>query len=186
MRWAYVTFAFSGSSFAGLFKEIRSPTALSGFPQVVFQSTESQNCLSALGIQQTQILYIWGKPSPVAVARYMSVYSYTLAEGRSMKTSADLKAGILIALAHPNRIRILELLRNDVMCNCELAPALELEQSNLSRHLKILVQSGILVSWKEGLRVNFKVADDRIFSVLELAASVAKRETEMKAQALKA
>lgn len=103
-----------------------------------------------------------------------------------MKTSADLKAGILIALAHPNRIRILELLRNDVMCNCELAPALELEQSNLSRHLKILVQSGILVSWKEGLRVNFKVADDRIFSVLELAASVAKRETEMKAQALKA
>jgi DNA-binding transcriptional ArsR family regulator len=101
-----------------------------------------------------------------------------------MKTSADVKAGILIALAHPNRIRILELLRKDVMCNCELAPALELEQSNLSRHLKILVQAGILTSWKDGLRVNFKVADDRIFRIIELAATVAKRETEKTAQAL--
>ncbi len=100
-----------------------------------------------------------------------------------MKALANLKAGVLVALAHPNRIRILELLRKDVMCNCELAPALELEQSNLSRHLKILVEAGILVSWKDGLRVNFKVADDRIFRILELAASVAKRETEKIAEA---
>ena len=95
-----------------------------------------------------------------------------------MKTSADMKAEILLALAHPNRIRIVELLRKDVMCNCELAPALELEQSNLSRHLKILVQAGILRSWKDGLRVNFKVADDRIFKILDVAAAIARRETE--------
>ncbi|MDP2885818.1 MAG: metalloregulator ArsR/SmtB family transcription factor [Ignavibacteria bacterium] len=103
-----------------------------------------------------------------------------------MKTSADLKAEILIALAHPNRIRILELLRKDVMCNCELAPALELEQSNLSRHLKILVQAGILKSWKDGLRVNFKVTDQRIFKILDLAASMARQEVELKAEALEA
>jgi len=103
-----------------------------------------------------------------------------------MKTSADLKAEILTALAHPNRIRIIEHLWKDVMCNCELAPALELEQSNLSRHLKILVQAGILYSWKEGLRVNFKVADDRIFKILEVAAAIARRETQKKAEALEA
>ena len=101
-----------------------------------------------------------------------------------MKKSADLKAEILAALAHPNRIRIVELLRKDTMCNCELAPALELEQSNLSRHLKILVQAGILVSWKDGLRVNFKVADERIFRILDAAATIARRETEKKAEAL--
>ena len=103
-----------------------------------------------------------------------------------MRTSADLKAEILLALAHPNRIRILELLRKDVMCNCELAPALELEQSNLSRHLKILVQAGILKSWKDGLRVNFKVTDDRIFKILDVATAIARRETEKKAEALEA
>jgi len=100
------------------------------------------------------------------------------------RTAADVKAEILLAIAHPNRIRILEYMRRDVRCNCELAPALELEQSNLSRHLKILVQAGILVSWKEGLRVNFKVTDDRIFRILDIATTIARQEVEKKAEAL--
>ncbi len=101
-----------------------------------------------------------------------------------MKTSAEFKANILAALAHPNRIRIVEYLRRDVRCNCELAPALELEQSNLSRHLKILVQAGILKSWKEGLRVNFKVTDERIFKILDMSAAIARQEVEKKVEAL--
>jgi len=102
-----------------------------------------------------------------------------------MNTSRrELQAGLLSALAHPNRIRILEILQKGVSCNCELAPQLALEQSNLSRHLKLLVQAGIIVSWKDGLRVNFKVADPRIFRILDLAASVAKRSVETQVEAL--
>ena len=101
-----------------------------------------------------------------------------------MKTSSDLKAEILAALAHPNRIRIVECLRNDVLCNCELAPALELEQSNLSRHLKILVSAGILKSWKEGLRVNFQVSDQRIFRILDIATAIARQNAEKNTEAL--
>ncbi len=100
------------------------------------------------------------------------------------RTAADAKAEILAAIAHPNRIRILEQLRHGVQCNCELAPALDLEQSNLSRHLKILVQAGVLVSWKDGLRVNFKIADERILKILDLATIVAKQSVEAKADAL--
>jgi DNA-binding transcriptional ArsR family regulator len=93
-----------------------------------------------------------------------------------MKRSAiEQKAEILLAIAHPNRIRILEQLQKEAKCNCELAPALGLEQSNLSRHLKILTQAGILISWKDGLRVNFKIADKRIFDLLELVEGVASR-----------
>lgn len=100
------------------------------------------------------------------------------------KAREDLTAEVLAAFAHPNRIRILECLREDVKCNCELAPSLSLEQSNLSRHLKLLVQAGVLVSWKEGLRVNFKVTDQRVYRILELAKAVAKREVEKNAGAL--
>jgi DNA-binding transcriptional ArsR family regulator len=100
------------------------------------------------------------------------------------QTSTDLKAEILAAIAHPNRIRILEQLQEGVRCNCELAPALDLEQSNLSRHLKILVQAGILTSWKEGLRVNFKIADDRIFTILDMAGVIVRQQVEKKAVAL--
>jgi len=91
------------------------------------------------------------------------------------KTITQKKANLLTAIAHPNRIKILEELRTEIKCNCELAPALGLEQSNLSRHLKVLTQSGILISWKDGLRVNYKIADARIFKILDQIESVALR-----------
>jgi DNA-binding transcriptional ArsR family regulator len=49
------------------------------------------------------------------------------------KSASALKAEILSALAHPNRIRIIEYLGKEVRCNCELAPALDLEQSLFKR-----------------------------------------------------
>lgn len=100
------------------------------------------------------------------------------------KKQEDLKANILTALAHPNRVRILELLNNGTKCNCEIAPELELEQSNLSRHMKILVNEGIVVSWKDGLRVNYKVSDKRIFAILDLAGDVAHTEAKTRIKVL--
>jgi len=100
------------------------------------------------------------------------------------RTQEELKANILAALAHPNRIRIIESLRNKSKCGCEIAPELNLEQSNLSRHLKILVQEGIIVSWKEGLRVNYKVADKRIFDILAIAGDVARKQAEARIEVL--
>ena len=99
-------------------------------------------------------------------------------------TSAQLKSEILEALAHPNRLRIVEFLRQGPRCNCEIAPELGMEQSNLSRHLRILVQAGILYSWKEGLRVNFKVADGRTFRLLDIVTALARQDVEKKAEAL--
>lgn len=100
------------------------------------------------------------------------------------KTQEELKANILTALAHPNRIRILELLKEGVKCNCEIAPELNLEQSNLSRHMKVLVQEGILISWKEGLRVNYKIADKRIFDILTFAGDVARKQAVARIEVL--
>ena len=99
-------------------------------------------------------------------------------------SAADLKSAIFEALAHPNRLRILECLRAGPRCNCEIAPELGIEQSNLSRHLKILVQAGILYSWKEGLRVNFRVVDGRTFRLLDIATALARQDVVKKAEAL--
>jgi ArsR family transcriptional regulator len=77
-----------------------------------------------------------------------------------------------------------EFLREGPRCNCEIAPSLGIEQSNLSRHLKILLQAGILYSWKDGLRVNFKVVDARTFRLLDIATALARKDIEMKAEAL--
>lgn len=103
-----------------------------------------------------------------------------------MKFQKTIVAEVLAALAHPNRIRILECLRDGEKCNCELAPELGLEQSNLSRHLKLLQQAGTLISRKEGLRVFFRVTDERIFKIIELATAVAKRGAMERAEAVEA
>lgn len=94
------------------------------------------------------------------------------------KTIEDLQSEIISAICHPNKIRILKALQKQSLCNCELMPLLELEQSNLSRHLKSMEKSGILISWKEGLRVNYRIADERIFDLLAIAEKIALKKNE--------
>lgn len=80
---------------------------------------------------------------------------------------------ILSAISHPNRIRILKALKQEgVLCGCEILSMLGLEQSNLSRHLSTLVKAGVLIAWKEGVRMNYKIADERIFDLINLAEKI--------------
>ena len=78
-------------------------------------------------------------------------------------------AEIFQALGHPNRLRIVEALRGGELCSCEVQPLLDLEQSNLSRHVKILVTAGILDARKDGFRLMLKVRDPRIFTIIDSA-----------------
>jgi ArsR family transcriptional regulator len=93
------------------------------------------------------------------------------------KTTHDFKAAVFKALAHPNRLRILEALRGEgEICNCELGPSLELEQSNLSRHLLALSEAGLVVARKEGVRMMYYVADPRVFTLVDLAGEIVKQQ----------
>lgn len=67
---------------------------------------------------------------------------------------------ILKALADENRIRILNLLRNDELCVCDIEDVLGIKQSNASRHLNRLKVAGIIVSEKKSQWVYFRLKDD--------------------------
>ena len=58
---------------------------------------------------------------------------------------------VLKALADPNRLRIVNLLHDRTLCVCDLEAILELNQSNLSRHLAKLKQAGIVKAEKKAL-----------------------------------
>ncbi|MBP3193317.1 ArsR/SmtB family transcription factor [Natronogracilivirga saccharolytica] len=92
--------------------------------------------------------------------------------------SSKLRARILQAIAHPNRIRILEAVRKGLTCSCEIAPQLDMEQSNLSRHMKILVDSGILTPQRDGVRINYRVADEEVFQLLDLSGRIVRNAAE--------
>jgi ArsR family transcriptional regulator len=79
----------------------------------------------------------------------------------------ELKAEILKALAQPTRLKILELLRNGEKCICEIVPALNGEQSNVSRHISLLQKSHLVTTRKEGVKVMVKVKGPEIFKILD-------------------
>jgi ArsR family transcriptional regulator, arsenate/arsenite/antimonite-responsive transcriptional repressor len=54
------------------------------------------------------------------------------------------------ALADPLRIEIIELLRNQELCVCELCEKLNVSQSKLSFHLKNLKEANLIRSRQEG------------------------------------
>ncbi|MBK5252079.1 MAG: winged helix-turn-helix transcriptional regulator [Peptostreptococcaceae bacterium] len=64
---------------------------------------------------------------------------------------------IMKALADENRLRILNLLNRNLMCVCELETILELNQSNISRHLAKLRNMGIIVADKDAQWVHYRL-----------------------------
>ena len=54
------------------------------------------------------------------------------------------------ALADPLRLQIIELLRSQELCVCELCDKLEVSQSKLSFHLKNLKEADLVDSRQEG------------------------------------
>ena len=66
---------------------------------------------------------------------------------------------IMKALSDPNRVKMIKLLQRKVLCVCEIKEALGLAQSSASKHLKILEEAGLITYSKEGLWVNYRLAD---------------------------
>ncbi len=68
-------------------------------------------------------------------------------------------AKIFKAFCDEKRLRILELLRGGEKCACVLLEQLDLGQSGLSYHMKILVESGIVESRQEGKWTHYKISE---------------------------
>ena len=68
---------------------------------------------------------------------------------------------VMKALSDPNRVKIIKLLQQKMLCVCELQHALGISQPNVSKHLKILEDAGLVEYQKDGLWVNYFLADGR-------------------------
>ena len=88
----------------------------------------------------------------------------------------ELKAEILKALAQPTRLKILELLRNGERCICEIVPAINGEQSNISRHISLMQKSHLVTTRKDGVKVMVKVSDPRVFEILDSISLLLKKQ----------
>jgi ArsR family transcriptional regulator len=66
---------------------------------------------------------------------------------------------VMKALSDANRVKIIKLLQQKMMCVCELQGALKIAQPTVSKHLKILEEAGLVDYVKDGLWVNYFLSD---------------------------
>jgi DNA-binding transcriptional ArsR family regulator len=83
-----------------------------------------------------------------------------------------LKAEFFRSMAHPARIRILELLVVEDRSVTELLPVVGLEASNLSQQLTVLRRAGIVNARRQGNAVTYSVASAHIAELLTVARTV--------------
>lgn len=67
---------------------------------------------------------------------------------------------ILKALSDVNRMRVLNLLKDGELCVCEIEYIMEVNQSNLSRHLKNMTQVGLIVPYRKNKYVYYSMNSD--------------------------
>jgi DNA-binding transcriptional ArsR family regulator len=71
-------------------------------------------------------------------------------------------------LSEPMRLRILNVLRDGEKCVQDLVDATATSQGNVSKHLKVMLQAGILHRRTEGTSAYYSVSDDLIFELCSL------------------
>ena len=84
----------------------------------------------------------------------------------------DLHASICHTLANPKRLEIIEQLRLGEKSVTELAKALEISQANLSQHLAVMRQKGIVATRREGLNVYYRLSNPKITQACDLMRQV--------------
>ncbi len=80
----------------------------------------------------------------------------------------DLASRSLKAMSHPLRLKILCQLEDHELCVQEIVDAVGTSQSNISQHLAILRDKGIIGSRKNANRVFYRVADARILKLIDM------------------
>ena len=69
------------------------------------------------------------------------------------------RARVFKALCDPKRLAIIEQLRSGETCACVLQEPMELTQSGLSYHMKILCDSGLVTSRQEGKWTHYRLSE---------------------------
>lgn len=90
--------------------------------------------------------------------------------GRSQ--SINEASAAMQAMAHPLRLKILCLVGNQELSVLEIVDAVGTTQSNISQHLGVLRDHGILASRKDANKVFYRIADPRVLSMISLTREI--------------
>jgi ArsR family transcriptional regulator, virulence genes transcriptional regulator len=84
----------------------------------------------------------------------------------------EMQANICKVFSHPKRLEILCLLKDGERSFGELQDATALSKANLSQHLSILKDRGVVLARRDGQTMHFSVANPKITSACQLMHEV--------------
>ena len=84
----------------------------------------------------------------------------------------DQAARAIKAMAHPLRLKILCVLGNEEVSVQDIVEAVGTSQSNISQHLAILREKGVLKTRKDANRVYYRVGDQRTLQLIGMMREV--------------
>lgn len=79
---------------------------------------------------------------------------------------------IFKALGDPTRLKILKTVHHGEKCVCEIVPATGKSQPNVSQHLKILKNAGLIRERKQGTNILVEAANEDIFKIIDIARRI--------------
>jgi ArsR family transcriptional regulator len=88
----------------------------------------------------------------------------------------DKQAEIAKAIAHPLRIAVVDFLKDGEQCVCDIAEYVGSERSNVSRHLSVMANAGLLEYRKEGLKVIYSLKCRCIVDFFSCVTTVLKQQ----------
>jgi len=78
------------------------------------------------------------------------------------------------ALANPTRLKILDLIKNDTKCICDIIPVTDKSQPNVSHHIKILKNADLISEYKNKTKILIKPSNKKIFEIIDMVRRMKK------------
>ena len=88
----------------------------------------------------------------------------------------EVRAQLFKQLAHPVRLAILDILRDGEHCVCHMEAYLGYRQAYISQQVAVLREAGLIQDRRDGWNIFYRVADVRIYSVLDTIRLMAGQE----------
>jgi ArsR family transcriptional regulator len=96
-----------------------------------------------------------------------------------------LHADICKTFANSKRLEIINALRDEEITASQLLQKINISKANLSQHMGILIQKGVVVARREGINVFYRLSDDRITKACDLMREVLIKKLEKNNKILK-
>jgi ArsR family transcriptional regulator len=90
----------------------------------------------------------------------------------------EAQAKVFSAVAHPLRLSIVHYLAEGERCVCDIAEYLQAGRPNVSKHLALMVEAGVLESRKQGLRMIYSLKTPCLLKLLSCVTDVVRRQAE--------